>query len=1350
MYTSKSSMASSSSFSCSPLSHDYERPDLESIKALLIAVNEYFLEFLANAELWNSLKSQCISKLNIRKQEFFEFYEHSVLSNLYWGIENIEAAIHAKCTEEKTTWLMNSERMLQAPALLDEHGVTAGIQNHYLVCSSYFYLSAVRKLQNDEWQVALHFLQAMLVSPRLVRTELAPELCGNLFPSSIVLEIQIMGGKNNNESVADFLKEANVNDAIREIARRYKHWLMYYQVMLHGATPQWHCRSRGSSSYKGESLRFWQATSRTDSSNSIEHEYFQKYKDKKLHPFGPQQYTVDDTAEKPKTCTEIRELQDDNKAFNQLDQVPKLKIQTEKYKSIKCLKEVLLESQSDTPTSANSSYSYYLEEDDGEVNMDESISSIRTAGEDDLQPEVCDQMPQASCFTLDQLCTMMNFPPASQQKVQEVDQVNISSFSSGRFPDSISCFDLSILELRNKKSGALQDRNVEDNSAQRTSWKHNAQVTNQVATAALQSCRLMQRDDQKKVKDKKEYSHCQNNLNELCLQSGKDSNSELMVILEKIISRLCFSEGLAKCEEDYAVKVTAVYKMLDSKKEIKYTILKDFILDQLLTAISTSKEENVTRASISILTSIVSINKSAIEDIKNKGLRLCDLVTALKQNMHEAAILIYFINPPPEEIKTLELLPELMEIVCTSNSYKGKPASELLTPPAASLMIIEILVTAFDCDTNNMQLAAISSPHILSRLPDVARDNNLEECISMAKIFIKCMQFDGQCRKHISQLTPLAPFKRLLQSNEKRAKFTALQFFHEILCMPRSSAISLLQRIRKEGSDDIMNLLLQCVQQLQADYQLLAANLLLQLDVLGHSSGKSMFMEEAMQIILKSVASEENSTLQQISTFILANIGGTYSWTGEPYTVALLVKKAGVTSLYHRNMIRNFNWSDLSLQDAGMDSWCSKIAKGIISIGKPVFHALEKGIRSKIKWVSKNSLTAIAWIGCEIAKYPNSLRNSACEILLNGIEQFLHPGAALEERLLACLCIYNYTSGRGMQKLIHFSEGVRESLRRFSSVTWMAEELHRVADFYLPNKSRISCVHTQILEAKQSKSGAVTALIYYRGLLYSGYSDGSIKVWDIKQQSATLVWDLKEHKKAVTCFSLFEPGESLLSGSADKTIRVWQMVHRKLECIEVIAMKEPIQKIETYGQMIFMITQSHRMKVFDSSRIVREMSKTKRAKCMCAVQGKLYIGCMDSSIQEVATANNKEREIKPPIKSWRIQNKPINSIVVHKDWLYSASSIVEGSKLKEWRTQYKPQMSIVTEKGRNILAIGVVEDFIYLNCNSSTSTLQIWLRGTQKNVGRISAGSRITSLLTANDIVLCGTEKGLIKGWIPL
>ncbi|KAF3960361.1 hypothetical protein CMV_014916 [Castanea mollissima] len=72
----------------------------------------------------------------------------------------------------------------------------------------------------------------------------------------------------------------------------------------------------------------------------------------------------------------------------------------------------------------------------------------------------------------------------------------------------------------------------------------------------------------------------------------------------------------------------------------------------------------------------------------------------------------------------------------------------------------------------------------------------------------------------------------------------------------------------------------------------------------------------------------------------------------EPYTLAWLVKKASLTSPYHRNMIRNFNWMDKSLQDTSTDPRCSKVDRGIINVGNPIFHALEKGLKSKIRRVS--------------------------------------------------------------------------------------------------------------------------------------------------------------------------------------------------------------------------------------------------------------------------------------------------------------------------------------------------------------------------------------------------------------
>lgn len=39
------------------------------------------------------------------------------------------------------------------------------------------------------------------------------------------------------------------------------------------------------------------------------------------------------------------------------------------------------------------------------------------------------------------------------------------------------------------------------------------------------------------------------------------------------------------------------------------------------------------------------------------------------------------------------------------------------------------------------------------------------------------------------------------------------------------------------------------------------------------------------------------------------------------------------------------------------------------------------------------------------------------------------------------------------------------------------------------------------------------------------------------------------------------------------------MAQKKLECVEVIELKEPIQKLETYGGKILVITRSRGLKV---------------------------------------------------------------------------------------------------------------------------------------------------------------------------
>ncbi|KAL9161312.1 hypothetical protein ABFS82_07G013400 [Erythranthe guttata] len=1152
-------------------------PDIQSVRTLVTIINHHMQTILQNTESQKALTLKCTSKLKIKSQEFFEFSEHSAVSNLYWGIVNADSASQSKCPNQRSIQLDDSEKMLQVPASLDENGITMGIPNSYLLCSSYFYLSVVEFLRGDTWQVALHFLQAVSVSPGLVCGEFAPGICRSLLP---LLLVDI--SRCDDVMVGD-------DDVItmRWMARRYKPWLMYYRIMS-GVDD---FRDMGN---RGTTTNVFRRSKSLEPQNSCEHTSgFLRIN------------TIHNNLMQPRSSQESSTNGVEDEQIASYSKKTKTKVRS----NIKCLKDILTESEPES---------------------------------------------------------------------------NASSVEEDVFPDQ----------------------------SQRIIIKKTA--TKKVRHKSLRI---------------QKSSSCRTELVPLQQQQQNDEKEE---------------------EYRYTFEITKIHEILNSKSGPKYPLLKDVILDQLLIAISSSKEAKVIRTSMSILSTIVTSNRSLLEDVKRKGLQLYDLATALKQNkVHEAVTLIYLINPSPLEIKTLELLPCLVEVVCSYYKMDLNLASIMPTPPAASLMIIEVLVTAFDCETNNLHLSEISSRRVISRLVKIPRKDNLEEFISLAAVLVECMRFDGNCRRYIYEFSEVGNFVSLLWSNEKRATNVALEFFNELSKMPRSSSIGLLEEIRKQGSVNNMCALFLLTQNSEPEYRLLAANLLLQLEVLEDTFAKCMYREEAANALLESLACDESSSTQALSAFILSNLGGTYSWTGEPYTTAWLVKKTVLPSANHMNLIKNYDFLDQSMQDGGIDLWCSKIGQRMLQIGEPVFRALEKGLNCKSKRVSRDCLIAISWLGCEIVKSSDEVRNSACEIVLHSIEQFVHPGFELEERLLACLCIYNYTSGRGMKRIISLSEGVRESLRRLSNVTWMAEELLKVADYYQPNKWRISCVHSQILEAGSKCNGAVTALIYYKGLLCSGYTDGSIKVWDIKGQRATLIQEIKEHKKTVTCFALYEHGNCLLSGSSDKTIKMWQMIQKNFECIEVITTKESIRSIDSWGESVFATTQSNKLKVVDGSRKAKDVFKNKRVKCLNVTQGKVYAGCTDSSIQELMIINNRHQEMKPPTKSW-MQNKPINSVSVYKDWLYSASLTVDGSKIKDWRRGNKPQISIMPERGASVLAMEVVEDFIYLNCSTSSSSIQIWLRGTQQRVGRLSGGSKITSMLTANDMILCGTEKGVIKGWIPL
>ena len=155
-------------------------------------------------------------------------------------------------------------------------------------------------------------------------------------------------------------------------------------------------------------------------------------------------------------------------------------------------------------------------------------------------------MLQAPCSTVHSMSTTKILPHASQHRVrEEASEVNIDDLFSERFLSSVSDLDLRVLELGGKRSDIQWNSHLKKSSQKLV--QHRATRT-------------------------KQDPHSRENLNEFCVHYRRDSSAELIGDIEKVISKLCFSEGLAKFDEDYTGEVMTIYKMLNSKRGVKYTI----------------------------------------------------------------------------------------------------------------------------------------------------------------------------------------------------------------------------------------------------------------------------------------------------------------------------------------------------------------------------------------------------------------------------------------------------------------------------------------------------------------------------------------------------------------------------------------------------------------------------------------------------------------------------------------------------------------------------------------------------------------------------------------------------------
>ncbi|XP_027173945.1 putative E3 ubiquitin-protein ligase LIN [Coffea eugenioides] len=290
--------------------------------------------------------------------------------------------------------------------------------------------------------------------------------------------------------------------------------------------------------------------------------------------------------------------------------------------------------------------------------------------------------------------------------------------------------------------------------------------------------------------------------------------------------------------------------------------------------------------------------------------------------------------------------------------------------------------------------------------------------------------------------------------------------------------------------------------------------------------------------------------------------------------------------------------------------------------------------------------------------------------------------------------------------------------------------------------------HKELLSEDCSINGEVLSVICFKDKIFSGHSDGTIKVWAMKSGNMHLVQESQEHTKAVTSLAILQSVERLYSGSLDRTVRVWAVGGKVMHCEQVHEMKDHVNNLLVSNSISCFIPQGAGIKVHSWGGASKSLNPQKYAKCLTLVQGKLYCGCHDNSIQEIDLATGTVSTIQSGSRKLLSKASPVHALQADDGLLYSASSPLDGAAVKLWSTS---NLSVVgtLPSTSDVRSMAVSSDLIYLGCKGGL--VEIWSKKKLSKVETLQAGTNakvLSMALTRNeDMLVIGTSDGKVQAW---
>ncbi|XP_042429376.1 putative E3 ubiquitin-protein ligase LIN isoform X1 [Zingiber officinale] len=819
------------------------------------------------------------------------------------------------------------------------------------------------------------------------------------------------------------------------------------------------------------------------------------------------------------------------------------------------------------------------------------------------------------------------------------------------------------------------------------------------------------------------------------------------------ISCLCTSEFLDESEKA-VLQIETFWRNASLETEITAVLSKPAVINGFVEILFNSVDPNVLKVTIFLLSELASRDKFVIQTLNRVDSDVKCMIALFKKGLIEAIVLIFLLNPLLETLIEMDIANAILMAIAKKDDELIKMC---MSPMTASILILWKILQEGNSGLSNI-VRSIISDRVLDRILLSLEAEMVEERIAATGIVLKCMGEDGRSRKLIAERVQLAPVLESFAIVNDMERFQIICFLFELAKLSRRlSNEKVLQAIKGGGAFSMMHSLLIYLQTTPMEQSPVVAGLLLQLDLLVEPRKMSIYREEAIDTLITCLKNVDFPSIQLRTAETILSLLGRFSSSGRPLARALLLKHAGIRKGYRALMETEQTGqapegSEHNLEEEkAAEAWERKMAFALVSheFGL-LFEALSDGLKSRNLELSSSCLVLATWLSYMLSLLPDTgVRGAARVCLMKQFITILKSARHTDEKALSMLALRSFMHDQeGLFNLTLYIKDILKTLRELKKSSILAYEMLKLLSDGHDSSIKDMWVYKELMQVDCSTNGEVVSVICFKNMIFSGHLDGMIKVWKGDENLLSLLQETHEHSKAVTSLAILKPSDKLYSGALDKSIRAWAILDGKIHCTEFFDMKDPVRNLSVTNTFACFTPQNSGLKVLSWNGGSKTFNSSKNVKSLVLVQGKLYCGCNDSSIQEIDLATETSVTIHPGKKKLLGKETPIYAVQVRDGLLFSAGMFVDGVAVKIWSTSDYSLVGSI-QSSIEVRAMAISKELIYLG--SKTGTLEIWSKEKHTAVGALQMGTncrvQCIDVDEEGEMLVIGTSDGRLQVW---